>query len=199
MKTKIAIFCSGSGSNAEKIFEYFQSHKHIEVALLMVNNSAAFAIERAKKFDIPCVVFSKEEYREGAIRKMLEAYEISWIVLAGFLWLIPEYLVDMYHNRMINIHPALLPSYGGKGMYGKYVHQAVIANKDAESGITIHLVNKNYDEGKILFQAKCALENSDTPEEVAAKVVILEHSHFARVIEQTILLPHEEQNVLKNI
>lgn len=158
----------------------------------MVNNQTAFALERAKKFDIPSVVFSKEEYREGIIKETLEAYEISWIVLAGFLWLIPEYLVDMFHNRMINIHPALLPLYGGKGMYGKYVHQAVVANKDFESGITIHLVNKNYDEGKILFQAKCALEIGDTAESVAAKVLKLEHSHFARVIEQTILIPNLE-------
>ena len=187
MKTKIAIFCSGSGSNAEKIFEYFQSHEHIEIGLLMVNNATAYALERAKKYNIPSVIFSKEEYKEGKIIKILENHQISWIVLAGFLWLIPEYLVDMFHNRMINIHPALLPSYGGKGMYGKHVHEAVVANQESFSGITIHLVNKNYDEGEILFQAKCELEKSDTPETVAAKVLKLEHSHFARVIEQTVL------------
>lgn len=187
MKTKIAIFCSGSGSNAEKIFEYFQHHSSIEVALLLVNKKDAFALERAKKYNIPSVVINREAYNNGAILETLKEADISWIILAGFLWLVPEYLINNYKDRIINIHPALLPKYGGKGMYGHFVHEAVVANKELESGITIHLVNANYDDGKVLFQASCPVDTVDTAEEVGSKVLLLEHRHFAEVIEKTIV------------
>ena len=187
MKIKIAVFCSGSGSNAEKIFEHFKHHPTIEVALLLANTDKAFAIERAKNHGIPFNVFSKDEFKNGGVLKTLIDHEISWVVLAGFLWLIPEHLVAHFENKMINIHPALLPKYGGKGMYGHYVHEEIVKNKETESGITIHLVNTQYDEGKVLFQASCFIAPTDTASDVAKKVQLLEHTHFAATIESTIL------------
>lgn len=187
MKIKVAVFCSGSGSNAEKIFEYFNNHAQIEVSLLLVNNSKAYAIERARKFNIPVIIFNKEEFNNGSVLKHLQDHDITWVVLAGFLWLIPPHLVANFENRMINIHPALLPKYGGKGMYGSYVHEAVVKNMEIESGITIHLVNQHYDEGKVLFQAPCTILPTDTALDVAKKVQYLEHSYFASTIEKTIL------------
>ncbi len=187
MKIKIAIFCSGSGSNAEKIFEHFKHHSSIEVALLLANTAKAFAIERAKNYGVPYHVFSKAEFINGEVLKTLQKHEISWVVLAGFLWLIPPHLVDYYDCKIINIHPALLPKYGGKGMYGHFVHEAVVENKETESGITIHLVNTEYDKGKILCQASCNVAPADTADEVAKKVQALEHLHFASTIEATIL------------
>ncbi len=186
MQTKIAIFCSGSGSNAQKIMEYFQGHSTIEVAVLMANKPDAYALERAKTFNIPTWVFNRNDYNSGVVLEELQKRKIDWIILAGFLWLIPEALVENFPNRILNIHPALLPKFGGKGMYGMHVHQAVVANKEKESGITIHFVNKHYDEGNILFQASCALSPTDTAEEVAKKVLALEHSHFPEVIEKAI-------------
>lgn len=187
MKTKIAIFCSGSGSNAEKIFEYFQHHSSIEVALLLVNKKDALALERAKKYNIPSVVFNRESYNNGEILETLKDANITWLILAGFLWLVPEYLINNYNNHIINIHPALLPKYGGKGMYGHFVHEAVVSNKELESGITIHLVNANYDDGKVLFQTSCPIDSADTAELVASKVLLLEHKYYSTVIEKTIL------------
>ncbi len=187
MKIKVAVFCSGSGSNAEKIFEYFKSHSQIEVCLLLVNNGKAYAIERAKNFSIPVVVFNKEQFNNGSVLTHLQDYEITWVVLAGFLWLIPAHLIAYFENRIINIHPALLPKYGGKGMYGNFVHESVVKNQETESGITIHLVNQHYDEGKILFQAPCAIAPTDTALDVAKKVQYLEHTYFAITIEKAIL------------
>ena len=187
MKIKVAVFCSGSGSNAEKIFEYFKSHSQIEVCLLLVNNGKSYAIERAKKFSIPVVVCNKEQFNNGSVLTNLQDYEITWVVLAGFLWLIPAHLIAYFKDHIINIHPALLPKHGGKGMYGNFVHEAVVKNQETESGITIHLVNQHYDEGKILFQAPCAIAPTDTALDVAKKVQYLEHTYFAITIEKAIL------------
>jgi phosphoribosylglycinamide formyltransferase-1 len=187
MKTRIAIFCSGSGSNAQKIIEYLKGHPSLEIAVLMANKPDAYALERAKNLSVPTWVFNREQYQSGKVLEELKQRSIDWIVLAGFLWLIPEDLVMAYPNKIINIHPALLPKFGGKGMYGMNVHKAVVANQEKESGITIHYVNKNYDEGNIIFQASCAVIASDTPEDVSKKVQVLEHEHFPKIIENTIL------------
>ncbi|MCU0429336.1 MAG: phosphoribosylglycinamide formyltransferase [Cytophagaceae bacterium] len=184
----ITLFCSGSGSNAEKIMEYFREHPSIRVGLLLANKPDAYALERAKKFGIPTEVVTKAEFTdESYCCSLLERYQTDWIILAGFLWLIPSYLVKHFPDKIINIHPALLPAYGGKGMYGMHVHRAVVAAGEKKSGMTIHLVNEHYDEGAILFQASCDLDPEDSAEEVAHKVLTLEHRHFAPVIETTIL------------
>ncbi|RAW02827.1 phosphoribosylglycinamide formyltransferase [Pseudochryseolinea flava] len=186
-KFRIAILASGSGSNAEEIFKHFKNHPAIEVSLLLSNNPGAYALERAKKFNIPAAVFTREEFKNGAIIQSLFAeHKITHIVLAGFLWLIPDYLIKDFPNKIINIHPALLPKFGGKGMYGMKVHEAVKANLESETGITIHEVNEHYDEGKIIFQASCSVTGDDTPESIAKKVHALEYEHFPKVIEQWI-------------
>jgi phosphoribosylglycinamide formyltransferase 1 len=182
---KIAIFASGSGSNAENIINFFKENKKIEISLVFSNNKNAGVIQRAVNLDVKCLFFSRTDFYES--KKVLQALKnnnIDFIVLAGFLWLIPEYLIDTYPNKIINIHPALLPKYGGKGMYGMNVHKAVVKNKDSESGITIHYVNKEYDKGNTLFQAKCSILPSDTPEDIAKKVHELEYEHFPKVIEK---------------
>jgi phosphoribosylglycinamide formyltransferase-1 len=187
-KNKIAIFASGSGSNAEEIIKRFKGHESIEVVLLLSNNSTAYALERAKKFNIPTFVFTKQEFRETEIvLKKLQEHHVTHIVLAGFLWLIPDYLIKNFPDRMVNIHPALLPKFGGKGMYGMKVHEAVKAAADKETGITIHLVNEHYDEGKILFQGTCAVDPNATPEHIADCVHKLEYEFYPQVIEQWIL------------
>lgn len=181
---KIAVFASGSGSNAEKIFEHFQYNDTAEVSLLLTNKKNAFVIERAKKFNITVIVFDRQMFYEtDQIVSILKEHHISLIVLAGFLWLIPEKLVKAFQNKIINIHPALLPKYGGKGMYGHHVHNAVIAAKEVESGITIHYVNNNYDEGAVIFQTSCQVGLSDSAEDVAKKVQILEHKYYPLIIE----------------
>lgn len=188
MPTKIALFCSGSGSNAQKIMDYFKGSKTVEVAVLMANRKDAYALERAKKSNIPTVVFNKKDFYETSeVINELKNRGVEWVILAGFLWLIPESLLEYYPDKIINIHPALLPKYGGKGMYGMHVHSAVVANGEKESGITIHYVNKHYDEGTYIFQASCLLDKNDSPEEVAKKVLALEHEHFPKVIEKLIL------------
>ncbi len=186
-KSRIAIFASGSGSNAEEIIRYFHDHSSIEVSLLVSNNAKAYALERAKGFSIPTKTFTREEYLGSTILlDWLGEYKITHIVLAGYLWLIPKYLIDAYPDRIINIHPALLPLFGGKGMYGMKVHQAVKDAGAVETGITIHVVNENYDEGEILFQGRCAVDADCTPEEIARRVHELEHAHYPRVIEEWI-------------
>jgi phosphoribosylglycinamide formyltransferase-1 len=185
--TNIAIFASGSGSNAQRIMEYFQDSKDIKVSLLMSNNKNAYALERAKAFNIPTSTFDKQTFcNSDLVIDELKANNISWVILAGFLWLIPNNLVKAFPHKIINIHPALLPKYGGKGMYGHFVHEAVVAAKESESGISIHYVDENYDEGKIIFQAKCSIHPEDSPEVVAKKVLTLEHEHFPVVIENLI-------------
>ena len=187
-KFRIAVFASGNGTNAEQIFNYFKDHNDIEVALLLGNKPNAYVLERAKRHNVKSVVFNREEFLEGKkIRTVLKDAGITHIVLAGFLWLIPEYMLADYPDRIINIHPALLPKYGGKGMYGSKVHEAVKASGDLETGITIHLIDHRYDEGKILFQGRCSVSGSHTPEEIATCVHKLEHEHYPPVIEKWIL------------
>ena len=184
--TRIAILASGSGSNAENIAGYFQNKSTVSIALIAANKADAYVLERAKKLAIPSFVFSKEEMKNGILEKQLKSQEIDWVVLAGFLLKIPTALVDAYPNRIINIHPALLPNYGGKGMYGMNVHKAVVAAKEKFSGITIHYVNENYDEGAIIFQGKCELGVEDSPEDLAQKIHQLEYENFPRVIDEVI-------------
>lgn len=186
--TNIAIFASGSGSNAENIVNYFKENNDFSVNLILTNNSNAFVIERAKKLKITCAIFDKNELTNSPlVLNVLKEYKIDFIVLAGFLLLIPKELIINYPNKIINIHPALLPKYGGKGMYGDSVHKAVIENKERESGITIHYINEKYDEGAIIFQAKCKVEDNDTFEDVAQKVHKLEYEHFPKIIEKVLL------------
>lgn len=187
-KFRIAIFASGSGSNAEEIIKYFSNHSDISVDLLLSNNPDAFALERAKRLNIPSKIFNRQLFRETEeVLQWLQENDITHIVLAGFLWLIPEYLIKAYPDKIINIHPALLPKYGGKGMYGAKVHEAVKAAADKETGITIHLVNEKYDEGKILFQGRCRIEDHYTPEKIAECVHKLEYEHYPKEIEKWIL------------
>jgi phosphoribosylglycinamide formyltransferase-1 len=187
-KQRIAIFASGNGTNAENVILYFQNHATIEVACVLSNKADAFVLERAKKYRIPTYIFQKTDFYEtNKVLEILQKEQISWIILAGFLWLVPENILQAFPNKIINIHPALLPKYGGKGMYGNRVHQAVWENKETETGITIHFANAHYDEGQIIFQARIALLPEDTPESIAQKVHHLESKHFPKVIEQTIL------------
>ncbi len=183
-QARLAIFLSGNGSNAEAIFQHFQNHPSIKVGMILSNNPDAFGLERAKKFAIPSKVFSRTQFRESEeVLQWLKEEGITHLVLAGFLWLVPLYLIRAFPHRIINIHPALLPKFGGKGMYGMKVHEAVKEAQDTQTGITIHEVDENYDEGRTLFQAVCDIDISDTPKEIAEKVQRLEHLHYPRVIE----------------
>lgn len=182
---KIALLASGSGSNAENIIKYFSNNPNIQF-LILSNKPDAYVHERAKKLNIPSFTIDKVGFENGEALTFLKSQKIDFIVLAGFLLKIPENIIQAYPDKIINIHPALLPKYGGKGMYGSHVHKAVVANKEMESGITIHFVNENYDEGKTLFQAKCTILPIDTPEDVAAKVHELEYKYFPKVIEKLI-------------
>ena len=184
---KIAIFISGSGSNAENIIQYFSLKKDITVAIVLSNRADAYGLQRAKNHNVPAFVFTNKEFSETEnIPELLEKHQIDFIVLAGFLCFVPESLTKKYANRMVNIHPSLLPKYGGKGMYGGKVHQAVVENKETESGITIHYINEHFDEGEIIFQAKCEVLTSDSAEDVERKVRALEIEHFPKVIESLI-------------
>jgi phosphoribosylglycinamide formyltransferase-1 len=181
---KIAVFASGSGTNAENIAKYFADSQDVSIALVVSNNPLAGVHDRANRLGIPSVTYSNEALAEGSeIVEKLMAYEVDWIVLAGFLKKISVTILNAFPGRIVNIHPALLPKYGGKGMYGMRVHEAVVAARDSESGITIHYVNENYDEGQIIFQARCPVLPSDTPEDVAAKVHALEYKYYPEVIE----------------
>ena len=182
---RIAIFASGSGTNAQNIIEYFSENEFVVIDSLWSNNSNAYALERAKKLGVETFVFTRDEYRNtNFVVEELQKRKVSLVVLAGFLWLIPLNLIRNF--RIINIHPALLPKYGGKGMYGMNVHQAVVDNKDTMSGISIHYVNEKYDEGEIIFQARCPVSPTDSPEDVAAKVHELEYKYFPEVIEKVL-------------
>ncbi|MBK5195909.1 MAG: phosphoribosylglycinamide formyltransferase [Proteiniphilum sp.] len=179
----IAIFASGSGSNAENIADYFRESDDIKVSLIISNKRDAYVHVRAEKLSIPSYTFSKAEFEKGTpLLKVLREYNIGFIVLAGFLLKVSQPLLNVYAGRIINIHPALLPKYGGKGMYGDTVHRAVVDAGETESGITIHYVNEHYDEGSIIFQATCEVQAVDTPGDVARKVHALEYAHFPRVI-----------------
>ncbi|HHV85421.1 MAG TPA: phosphoribosylglycinamide formyltransferase [Petrimonas sp.] len=184
---RIAIFASGSGSNAENIARYFSGSNDIEISLILSNKKEAFVHERAKKLGIPSYTFSKTEFDEAdLILETLQQYEIDFIVLAGFLLKVPRPILEAFPNRIINIHPALLPKYGGKGMYGDRVHRAVIDAGEKESGISIHYVNEHYDEGNIIFQATCEVLPSDSPDDIAQKVHQLEYNYFPEVIEKIV-------------
>jgi len=181
---KIAIFASGSGTNAENIANFFMGREDIIINLILTNKKDAFVIRRAEKLAIPAMIFNRSDfYEDGIVLKRLIEEKTDLIVLAGFLWLIPRDLLEEFEGRIINIHPALLPKYGGKGMYGGRVHQAVRDSGDTESGITIHHVNEVYDDGEIIFQARCPVVTDDTPETIAQKVHKLEHEYFPKVIE----------------
>jgi phosphoribosylglycinamide formyltransferase-1 len=181
---RIAIFASGSGSNAENIANYFRGNEAIDVSLILSNKKDAYVLERARKLGIESFTFSGNEFgTSDKIVNLLKSKNIDFIVLAGFLLRVPENLLKAYPHKIINIHPALLPKFGGKGMYGDNVHKAVVESKERESGITIHYIDENYDEGDIIFQAKCLVLPEDTYEDVARKVHMLEYKHFPVVIE----------------
>lgn len=184
-KTNLAILASGSGTNAENIANYFANHDSIQVSKILANKPNAYVLERAKRLGVPSSVFSRSEFQE---KRFLEQLNNSdYLILAGFLWLIPKYLIEAFPDKIINIHPALLPKYGGKGMYGSRVHESVIESGEKQSGITIHLVNEEYDKGRHLFQGKCEVTSEDTPESLARKVHALEYEHFPRVIMEYVL------------
>jgi phosphoribosylglycinamide formyltransferase-1 len=183
---KIVIFASGSGTNAENMVLYFNKIEAAKVIYIFSNNANAKVLERAKKLNIPTEVFSKEDFIGDKVLQKLSSIQPDLIILAGFLLKFPQNCVEAFPNKIINIHPALLPKYGGKGMYGMNVHRAVVENKEPETGITIHYVNENYDEGNIIFQKSVSLLGNETPDEVAAKVYELEQRYFPEVIEKLI-------------
>ena len=186
-KMNIAIFASGSGTNFQQISEYFASDEHHSVTLLLCNNKDAYVLERAKVLNIKSGIINNKDLKNpDGVLKMLKDEQIDFIVLAGFLLLVPEIIVDAYNNRIVNIHPALLPRFGGKGMYGEHVHRAVIASGEKESGITIHYVNNKYDSGQIICQAKCTIESDDTPETLAGKIHRLEKEYYPKVVKQLV-------------
>ncbi len=179
----IAIFASGGGSNAQSIINYFSGKNDIEVSLILCNNPTAAVIQKAENHSIPWLLITRDSfYHEKYILAELDSRKIDLIVLAGFLWLIPAYLVEAFENRILNIHPALLPKFGGKGMYGMSVHKAVKESGEKLSGMTVHLVNENFDEGKILFQVSCPVKKEDSPDDIARRVLSLEHQYYPRVI-----------------
>lgn len=187
-KIKLAIFASGGGSNAKKIVEYFQNHPLIETGVMLTNNPDSGVIKLGDTYHIPTIYLPSSDFRDSArLQTILAAHEIQYIILAGFLRKIPESLIQIYNHKIINIHPALLPKYGGKGMYGHHVHEAVKAAGDTISGCTIHLVNEAYDKGRILAQFSVDLEREMTPDDIAAAVLKLEHAHYSTVIEHYIL------------
>jgi phosphoribosylglycinamide formyltransferase-1 len=180
---RLAILASGSGSNAEKIMEHFADSSKGEIALVASNKADAGVLARSEKFGVPTFTFTRKEMEAGVLLAKLQEEQIDWVILAGFLLKVPDELIRSFPDRMVNIHPALLPNYGGKGMYGHHVHEAVKAAGDPVSGITIHLVNEHYDEGKIIFQAATAIAPEDSAETIGQKVLSLEHKYFAGVIE----------------
>lgn len=183
---RIVLFASGSGSNVENIIRYFHDNRNsVTVAAVFTNKSDAKVLGRCNRLNISGLYFNRNAfYKTDCMLDILKALKPDLIILAGFLWKIPENLIKSFPNKIVNIHPALLPKYGGKGMYGTHVHQAVKNNKETETGITIHYVNENYDEGAIIFQAKTDLSSDDSVEEIAKKVHELEYEHFPRTIEK---------------
>ena len=185
MKKNIAILASGSGTNAENILRYFQVKKSASVALVLTNRRDAFVLERARGLGVPYCFFPKDEWGHGgAILSVLEEHGVDFVVLAGFLARVPEAILHVYPGRIINIHPSLLPKFGGKGMYGNRVHEAVLAAGEVESGITIHYINEHYDEGDVIRQVRCLVLPEDTPEELACRIHALEYEVYPEVIEQ---------------
>lgn len=185
--TNIAIFASGSGTNAENIIKYFSNNQKARVKLVLSNKRQAMVLKRAESLNVSTFFFEFDDfYCSGKVLDRLVKDDIHFIVLAGFLWLVPDNILSHYPGKIVNVHPALLPSYGGKGMYGDAVHRAVIAAGESESGITIHYVNSHYDAGDIIFQARCRIEKGDTPETLASKVHKLEYLHYPVIIEKVI-------------
>jgi phosphoribosylglycinamide formyltransferase 1 len=185
LKKRIAIFASGSGSNAQKIMEHFKKHVDAEVVIVLTNNPEAYVLQRADNFEIPSHIFDKAEfYTTNSVVDLLKNLQIDLIVLAGFMWLIPQNLLKAFPNKIINIHPALLPKFGGKGMYGDRVHHAVMDAKEEESGITIHFVDENFDEGEIIHQSRFRIESGDDLEMIKFKGQQMEHLHYPKVVEQ---------------
>lgn len=180
----IAVFASGAGSNAQMIINYFRQHPRIKVTLIVSNKLKAGVLEIAERESIPTLIIEKREFEKTGYVKDLHRFDIRFIVLAGFLWKIPPVLIKEFPESIINIHPALLPAYGGKGMYGKAVHEAVINSQDKESGITIHYIDEIYDNGKIIFQATCPVMERETSESLAEKIHALEHEHYPKEIER---------------
>lgn len=181
---RLAIFCSGGGSNAAKIMEYFKDHGKVQIVLLVANKHQIGALAHAANHDIPAYVTSRAEfYSNDSILSILAHYQVTHIILAGWLWLVPPSLLSAYTDKVVNIHPALLPKYGGKGMHGHHVHEAVKQAGETVSGPTIHLANEEFDKGKILFQAEVKISPDDTPQSIAAKVLSLEHAFYAPAIE----------------
>lgn len=178
----IVIFASGAGSNAQAIIDYFRGSKAVNVALIVSNKAQAGVLHIAQQEEIDSVLVNRKVINDPGFLNVLQHYETNLIVLAGYLWKIPDYLIQAYENHIVNIHPALLPKYGGKGMYGHHVHEAIIANKETESGITIHLVNEEYDKGRILYQESVSVSVDETPESLAQKIHALEHKNFPRII-----------------
>jgi phosphoribosylglycinamide formyltransferase-1 len=189
-KYRLAIFASGKGTNAEAIIKYFKQHPSIGVELIVSNNPQAFVLERARKYGIHTLVLDRKEFN-SEIAARLSEYHITHIVLAGFLWLIPPALLKAYPHKIINIHPALLPKFGGKGMYGMKIHELVRTSNEKETGITIHVVDEKYDEGTILYQHKCEVVSNDTPEQIAERVHRLEYAWYPRIIERWVLNTQE--------
>jgi phosphoribosylglycinamide formyltransferase-1 len=184
LKKRIAIFASGSGSNAQKIMEHFKSNTDAEVVLILTNNPQAYVLQRADNFEIPSHIFTRHEfYDTDDVISLLKNLQVDLIVLAGFLWLVPQSLLNAFPNKIINLHPALLPKFGGKGMYGDNVHKAILEAGEEESGITIHFVNAQFDEGEIIHQSRFKIEPGDNLEMVKFKGQQLEHQHFPKVIE----------------
>ncbi|MDG4715317.1 phosphoribosylglycinamide formyltransferase [Winogradskyella marincola] len=182
---RIVIFASGSGSNAENLIKFFQNSDEASVIQVLTNNPHAKVLDRCKNLKISALSFNRIAFSKTEdVLNILKTSQPDLIILAGFLWKFPEFILNEFKNKVINIHPALLPKYGGKGMYGMHVHNAIVANKESETGITIHYVNENYDEGAIIFQAKCDVKTSDNAEDVAAKIHELEMEHFPKVVKQ---------------
>lgn len=186
MMKRISVFVSGNGTNLQRIAEYFNDNKEVEIVNVVCNNPKAYAIERAKNLGIPVRMITKAEFNSPDFAQEMLELHLDLIVLAGFLWKVPERLIHAYPHKIINIHPALLPKYGGKGFYGEHVHEAVVAAKEAHSGITIHYVNEVYDSGEIILQAHVALSENETPDSLAAKIHKLEQAYFPVAIEYTI-------------
>lgn len=183
---KIAILASGEGTNAERIIRYFSEKRTAEVALVITNKTQAGVLKRTEKLNVPSLIITAREFADGEALKALHRYNIDFIVLAGFLLKVPDTILHDYPNKIVNIHPALLPKFGGKGMYGARVHEAVIAAGEKESGITIHYIDAHYDEGNTIFQATCPVLPDDTPDTLAARVHQLEYKYFPQIIEAVI-------------
>lgn len=196
MSRNIAIFASGNGTNAENIIKYFSGNKDIKVKIVMANKTDAFVLERAHRLGIPTLYINREQWADAThILTLLHEQQIDFIVLAGFLARIPDALLHAYPNRIVNIHPSLLPKFGGKGMYGNKVHEAVVTAGETESGITIHYLNEHYDEGQIIAQYRCPVMPNDTPQDVAIRVHALEYEYYPKVIEQLLIaLPATDED-----